>query len=482
MDFNLTEKLYEIKEKGKYPMHMPGHKRTSKMSEFGNELGLPYEFDITEIDGYDNLHAPDGILWELGNNAAKMYGAKYAYPLVNGSTAGIISAIGACARNKGAIISRACHKSVYSAIEMFSIQPVYIQSTICEGLGICGSITAADVEEAFAKSPDASVVVLTSPTYEGVISNIREIAEITHSHGAFLVLDCAHGAHLGFAENEYLPKSYIEYADIAIVSLHKTLPALTQCALCLNFSNEAERLDEKIRHYLSIFMTSSPSYILLSSIDKCLSIINDHGHELFFEYAKMLSAFEARIAFLKNLSVLGYSNMPVPPSCHAFDKGKINVFCSNLVDFAGNMITAQVLAKFLRLNGFEPEMISRDYLILMTSIMDDPEELLKLADLLCHFDMWCKREEAHTPCLTYPVPSIKMTLADAVRCESERLELEACEGRISLDYVMCYPPGIPIVCPGEEITHDVLSYIAACRKANVNVIGADIIRVKKQEL
>ena len=482
MDFNLTEKLYEIKEKGKYPMHMPGHKRSAKMQKYGNELGLPYEFDITEIYGYDNLHAPEGILKELGESAASLYGAKRAYPLVNGSTAGIISAIGACAKNNKIIVSRASHRSVYSAIEIFSLEPTYIYPEIIEEYGIFGSVTAADVEDAFNKEPEASVVVLTSPTYEGVISNIQEIADVVHAHNALLVIDCAHGAHLGFTQNEYIPDSYIRYADIAIVSLHKTLPSLTQTALCLSFSRAADELDQKIRHYLSIFMTSSPSYILLASIDKCLSIVKNHGGELFFEYTEMLSEFENRIASLENISVIGYAAATTEKTCFAFDRGKINVFCGSLVDFAGNKITAEILAKFLRLNGFEPEMVSRDYLILMTSIMDDADKIRKLAELLCNFDKWCVKDKACNDTLLYPEPSIKMTVSDVARCDFEIREFSHCENCVSLDYITCYPPGIPIVCPGEEITREVISFVDACRESGVNVIGAETIKVKKQEL
>ncbi len=482
MDFNLTEKLYEIKEKGKYPMHMPGHKRSTKMEMYGNELGLPYEFDITEIDGYDNLHAPEGILRELGVNAAELYGAKYAYPLVNGSTAGIISAIGACAKNKSVIVSRASHKSVYSAIEAFSLEPTYVYPLACEDTGIVASVSAADVEAAFEKAPEASVVVITSPTYEGVISNIKEIAEVAHSHGAYLVLDCAHGAHLGFTQNEYLPLSCMQYADVAVVSLHKTLPALTQTALCLNFSDRADELDEKIRHYLSIFMTSSPSYILLSSIDKCLSIVKDHGAELFSEYSETLAAFEKKISSLENIFVLGYAKNSLSDKVFALDKGKLNVFCKDLVDLVGNKVTACVLAKFLRLNGFEPEMVSRDYLILMTSVMDDGDMILKLGDLLCHFDKWCKKSNASKEPLKYPTPCVRMKISDASGCDYEGLDIEDAKGCVSLDYIMCYPPGIPVVCPGEEITAEVIRFIEDCKRNNVNVIGGDKVKVKKQEL
>ncbi len=480
MDFNLTEKLFEIKEKGRYPLHMPGHKRSEKMQKYGNELGLPYDYDITEIDGYDNLHAPEGILLELGNSAAKLYGAKYAYPLVNGSTSGIISTIGACTKKGDSIIlSRASHKSVYSAIELYSLDPTYIYPDVYKEFSILASVTPDDVDKAFEKTPNASVVVITSPTYEGVISDIEGIAEVVHSHGALLVLDCAHGAHLAFCENEYFPSAQMKYADFAIVSLHKTLPALTQTALCLAFSEKAAELDANLRRMLSIFMTSSPSYILLSSIDKCISIMAEHKDELFSEYTEILRAFEEKINSLENIRVLGYGKNKTEGGIFAFDKGKLNVFCDNLVDFAGNKVTADVLAKFLRLNGFEPEMVSRDYLILMTSVMDDRDKILKVADLLCHFDQWCKRMDSTNDPLIYPSPKIIVAPSDTLECDSETLTLYAAQGRISLDYVMCYPPGIPVLCPGEEITKEVIDFIVDCKAANVNILGDKEIRVKR---
>ena len=480
MNFNLTEKLYEIKEKGRDPLHMPGHKRTEKMQKFGNSLSIPYEFDITEIDGYDNLHAPEGLLLELGKNAASLYGAKHAYPLVNGSTAGIISSIGACTkRGDSVIISRASHKSVYSAIELFGLVPTYIYPDICSDFSVFASITPESIEAAFVESPNASVVVITSPTYEGVISNIEEIARVVHSHNARLIVDCAHGAHLGFVENEYFPSSSIKFADIAVVSLHKTLPALTQTALCLSFSNDADVLDSKIRRMLSVFMSSSPSYILLASIEDCLSIVAKNKQSLFSEYTEMLSAFEDKVSSLENLRVMGYGKNKVADEVFSFDKGKITVFCDGLVDFADNRINADVLAKFLRLNGFEPEMVSRDHLILMTSVMDDRDKILKVAELLCNFDMWCKKSESLNEGLKYPMSSIKMTPSEASECENEALPYGQCRGRISLDYIMCYPPGIPVIAPGEEITDEVVSFIDQCREANVNVIMGEEIKVTK---
>ncbi len=480
MEFNLTEKLYEIKKKGKYPMHMPGHKRSEKMSEFGNELGLPYEFDITEIEPYDNLHAPEGILKEMGEHAAALYGAKFAYPLVNGSTAGILSAIGATTRkNKRVIVSRASHKSVYNAIELFSLSPTYIYPAICPELGIFGSVTVQNVEEAFADCPDAAAVIITSPTYEGVISDIKAIADVVHSHGARLIVDCAHGAHLGFFVNDYLPDSGIKYADIAIVSLHKTMPALTQTALCLSFSDDSE-LDADIRRMLSNFMTSSPSYILLSSIDKCLDIIEKHAERLFGEYIDALAQMKEKLSSLQNIFVLGYANSPDVSDIFALDRGKLNVFCGGLVDIAGNEVTADILAKFLRLNGFEIEMVSTNYLILMTSIMDDFDKLFRLCDLLLHFDMWCCKADKRAEKMVYIAPTVVMSASAASLCDGERLDFSECRDRVSLDYVMCYPPGIPIVCPGEVITQEIIEFIEAQREANVNVLGTDKIKVKKQ--
>ena len=205
------------------PMHMPGHKRNTDL--LGNDL--PYAGDITEIDGFDNLHdmETEGILNAIAKRASALYHAKFAFPLVNGSTGGILAAIRATAAPGDTVLAaRNCHQSVYHAIELCELAHTSLLPPTDAVSGIYGSIRPEDVEAAFSKDPTIRAVILTSPTYEGVISDIKSIARTVHRYGATLIVDAAHGAHLGF--HPAFPDSALQLgADAVVISLHKTLPS-----------------------------------------------------------------------------------------------------------------------------------------------------------------------------------------------------------------------------------------------------------------
>ena len=207
-----------------YPFHMPGHKR--------NPLPFPevYGIDITEIDGFDNLHHAEGILKEAQQRAADLYGSAHCYYLVNGSTCGILASICAAVKKRGRILAaRNSHKAVYHALFLSELTAEYLYPAVTE-CGIQGQITPRQVEDALKKDPETSAVVITSPTYEGVISDIEGIAKVAHVHGIPLIVDSAHGAHLGFG-GEFPQNAVRLGADAVIESLHKTLPSFTQTAL-----------------------------------------------------------------------------------------------------------------------------------------------------------------------------------------------------------------------------------------------------------
>lgn len=211
---------------------MPGHKRKVDW------ISDVYDIDITEIDGFDDLHHADGILEEGMARMANAVGAKKSYYIVNGSTCGILAAIyAACPQGATVAVARNTHKSVAHAIMLRGLKPTYIYPQNVDNLCISGQIIPKDVEKAYEQSPEIAAVILTSPTYEGIVSNIRQIADVVHAHGGVLIVDEAHGAHLPYAnhganqEEMYLPYSAVrEGADIVIQSLHKTLPCLTQSA------------------------------------------------------------------------------------------------------------------------------------------------------------------------------------------------------------------------------------------------------------
>ena len=273
---NLYERLMWTAKENRYPMHMPGHKRAGLFT-----MANPYAFDVTEIDGTDNLHQPEGeILWEMEQMKQK-YGTKDSYLLVNGSTCGILAAISACCHPGDTIvIARNCHRSVYHAVELLSLKPVYVYPEVDKETGICLGISSEEVKRVIADTKPACVV-LTSPTYEGVVSNIRAIAEIVHEENSLLVVDEAHGAH--FAWSDKFPETAMEQgADLVIESLHKTLPALTQTAVLHRASDRI--MAERVEHYLEIFETSSPSYVLMGSISQCMQWMREYADTWFEAY------------------------------------------------------------------------------------------------------------------------------------------------------------------------------------------------------
>jgi len=356
-------------------MHMPGHKQNRKLMP----SGLPYDIDITEIHGFDDLHKPQGILLETSKLAAELYDSCEAFLLVNGSTVGILAAIGAHTKRGDKILAVSnCHQSTPNAAKLFGLEIEYINLEIDEVSGVPRSVSPAAVDAALKHNPDIKLVIITSPTYEGVVCDVATIADIVHKAGGLLVVDGAHGAHLGFSDD--FPKSAASLgADIVIVSLHKTLPALTQCSLLLICS---ERADVKaVNELLSILQTSSPSYVLMASIDYCLRLLQSYGAGLFSEYKQKLVAFDKSIKNLSNLSVLCYGNDSLHSGFFDFDIGKIVIITK------GTPIDGKALSTLLRDKfKIEVELSFDDYVIAMTSICDSTEGFDMLAKALCEID------------------------------------------------------------------------------------------------
>lgn len=279
-------------------MHMPGHKRNDRMLNMHN----PYLMDITEVEGFDNLFHANGILKIGMEKAASLYRSRYSNYLVGGSSAGILSGISACT-NKGdkVLVARNCHKSVYNTLYLKELNPIYIYPQIDKEFRIDCGIRPSQVRDMLIKHGDIKLIIITSPTYEGVVSNIKEIGAIAHDFKVPLLVDEAHGSHLGF--HSYFPKNSIELGgDITIHSLHKTLPSFTQTGL---IHVNGDLVDyEKVKKYLSVYQSSSPSYILMASIDNCVSLLTEEGDRLFSNFVDKLEKFQERVERLTNLKVL----------------------------------------------------------------------------------------------------------------------------------------------------------------------------------
>lgn len=406
---------------------MPGHKRSAKFGIAGAEI------DITEIEGFDNLHEASGALLDIENKLQAIYKSKKSFMLVNGSTVGILSAIYAlCKTGDKIIIARNCHKSVYNACMLLKLKVVYIEPEFDAECGYYKGVTQKAVDEAVSANMDAKAVVITSPTYEGYVSEVK--CDIP------LIIDAAHGAHFGQEGFPAYPKG-----DIVISSLHKTLPALTQTAVANIYNKE---LISKFKSFSDIFETSSPSYVLMNSVDICTDYMLKNADE-FLSFSERLNDFRSI-----ELSKLRIRNTD--------DKSKI------IISTAACDINGAELADRLRGYGFEPEGVSKDYVILITTVADEQEVLDKLKASLISIDKSVNKSE-FKPFKKPFVPNGEQVIATSEI--SEKTPINEAEGKVSNEFVYAYPPDIPLLAPNEVITADAISYINELIENGVNVIS-----------
>ncbi len=330
---------------------------------------------------------------------------------------------------------------------MRGLRPVYLLPPVDEDFGIAGSLPPEAVARTLAEHPEIRLVVVTSPTYEGVLSDIASIAAIAHRHGIPLLVDEAHGAHLGFSPL-FSGGAVRAGADLVIQSLHKTLPALTQTAL---LHVGGERVDgERVQRELAVFETSSPSYLLMASADRCIRLLETEGEALFAAYEARLRAFDRRMEGLRWLRVLGKGRdrAEAHAAIAALDLGKL------VISARGTALTGPALMQRLREDyGLELEMAAGDYAVAMTSICDTDEGFERLAGALETLDaaLW----ELPTPPQAVPTPDRVETVLPIAEAENRpaaaRLLRESV-GRVGAEYVWVYPPGIPLLAPGERVS------------------------------
>ncbi len=454
-------------ESGVYPFHMPGHKRNAF------PMKNPYEIDITEIDGFDDLHAPEGILKEAMERAAKVYGAKQSYYLVNGSTCGILAAISAAAPQKGKLLmARNSHKSVYHAAYLRQLSTIYL-NPVFSRFGIYGAVSPKEVERKLRENPDVDAVILTSPTYEGVVSDIAAIAEITHKYQVPLIVDEAHGAHFGF--HKAFPQTSVRLgADLVIQSMHKVLPSLTQTAL-LHRNSEAV-LPERITQFLDIYETSSPSYVLMAGMEKCIRFLEEEGNQRFELFTQRLRDFYETAKGLQKIHVMTKEDFS-SEEIFCLDRSKI------VISVKGAAISGSRLYEMLlKDHKLQMEMYSGFYVLAMTSLMDREEGFERLYQALLEIDgnLLCKEEkpENNFGFLSefYLPKEKKMELYEAMERKKTTVSFSEAEGKISGTAVCLYPPGVPALLAGETIDRDFIKNIRKFRKYGLNVKGiADII-------
>ena len=457
----LYDELRNYAKSDYYPFHMPGHKR--RLGEFMN----PIEADITEIEGFDNLHHAEGILKEAKERAAAIYKSRNTYFLVNGSTAGILSAVSACTSIGGKILmARNCHKAVYHSVLIRELDAVYIYPQQEQVIGLNCGLSPEKIKELLITVPDIQAVIITSPSYDGVVSDVKKIADICHSYQKPLIVDEAHGAHFGF--HPYFPENSIgKGADIVIHSLHKTLPAFTQTGLIHLNSSLIDK--EVLERYLGIYQSSSPSYLLMAGIDQCIRMLEESRDRLFGEFVENLEQFRRNSREWKLVGVAGKEELAGEKDVVDLDLSKLIIYIKN-----GGMSGNELYDELLQHYHLQLEMAAGDYALALTSIGDDRDGFERLHQALSDID---RRLMADTPVIlekrSYAVTEnqSEISISQAVDMKMERILLENAAGRIAGEFLYLYPPGIPLIVPGEKISGEFVENVLQYREKGFSLQG-----------
>ena len=478
MDAPINEGLSKLDQSGRIPFHMPGHKRKikrdiSKVTPSMGPLDAVKCMDITEITGYDDLHHPQGMIRKSMDRLKSIYHTKESWYLVNGSTAGILAAIcAALSPGDKILIGRNCHKSVYNAVRILQLKTVYLYPAISHDYGLCldyGQKERKELQRILAEEGDIRAVVITSPTYEGVVSDISAIRKVISDYDDRipLIVDEAHGAHMIY--HTAFPKSAVECgADLVVQSLHKTLPALTQTALLHLCSSRVSA--DTIFDWLSVYETSSPSYVLMASAEESVLFMNREKAEI-GRYIDRLYTFREACKCFSFLHLLESSDLPV----FDLDIGKL-VFVIKSGETCGSRVFSRLRDEW----NLELEMAGGTYVLAMTSVMDEDRDFRRLWEGLQAIDQELadryKKEQGVptdflSPCNILPsAPKMK----ESWECMGEHktlVPLEKSGGRIAAAYVMVYPPGIPLLVPGEKIVKEMVEKLMFYVYNGYNVLG-----------
>lgn len=465
----LFEKLSAYGASDYYPYHMPGHKRRLKTDTM-RELA---QIDITEIDGFDNLHDAQGILKRIQEEAAATYGAEESFFLVNGSTAGILSAISTAVSPGGKILMvRGAHKSAYHAAYLRDLQIAYLWPGVHPLFDCNLPATAKEVEEALQQTPDVQAVFIVSPTYEGLAADVKSIAEAAHKRNIPLIVDEAHGAHLGF-DGRWPESSVKQGADLVIQSLHKTLPAPTQTAILHVNGKLVDRCG--LRRFLGIYQTSSPSYIFMAAMEDAIATTSANREKLFGDFWEYWKGMTESLSACRNLIFLKEENS---------DPGKLAV-----MDKTGFLDGEQLYEMLLHKYHLQPEMAAGRYVLAMFTVGDTKEGYERLTKALLEIDEYITAErkqrtqeklmeregnrmaDAVTPVCIQKKTQAVIGIGRAWDTPKEWVLLKDAEGKTAGEYVNLYPPGSPIIVPGEIFTKDILTEIAAYRQQGFHVQG-----------
>ncbi len=423
-----------------------------------------FQIDITETDITDDLHCPAGAIKEAQELAAKLWGADHTFFLINGSTCGNQAMLLSCIRpGEKVLVAGNAHKSVHSALILCGAEPVYIMPETVSEWGIQGGISPAEAERMFRLHPGCRALILTSPSYYGIVSDIADLAEVCHRHDAVLLVDEAHGTHCYFSER--LPAGALACgADMCVQSLHKTGGSLTQTSLLHVKSRLAD--PEMVREALRIVQSSSPSYILLSSIDTARRDLAMHGREMMEKALALAGSARDRIRSIPGLRCAG-RELEGKSSVFRFDETKLVISACEL-----GITGFDLRAILLNDHNIETEMADfRNILAIVTyaNTKGDIERLVSsLADIAEKHAGGSPLPE--TPELPAPA-GYALSPRTAFFAKKKTIPWEEAAGCVSAESIATYPPGIPLIRPGEIFSAEILDYLKQVRRAGGQIHG-----------
>lgn len=465
----LMDALSQYKKNRIVPFDVPGHKQGKGNPELREFLGDKcLSVDVNSMKPLDNLSHPTSVIKDAEALAAEAFGAEHAFFIVGGTSAAVQGMVmSACKRGDQIIMPRNVHISAINALVLCGAVPVYVNPGTNEQLGIALGMTASDVEKAIKAHPDAKAVFVNNPTYYGVCSDLERIVEIAHAHGMKVLADEAHGTHFYFGDG--LPKAAMHCgADMAAISMHKTGGSLTQSSLLLSRGLNPGH----IRQILCLTQTTSASYLLMVSLDISRRNLALRGRETF---ARVLELAEyARGEINKIGGYYAYSTeLTKDDAVFAFDRTKLSIYTRN-IGLAGIEVYDILRDEY----DIQIEFGDIGNILAIISVGDNELMVERLVSALYEIKRRYAKDPSGMLNTEYLTPQVVLAPQEAFYGEHRSVPLSESAGMVAAEFVMCYPPGIPVLAPGERITEEIISYIAYAGEKGCLITGTEDITLQ----
>ena len=462
----IYEALEQFRKNKVVPFDVPGHKRGRGNPELVQLLGKQcVELDVNSMKPLDNLCHPISVIKEAEELAAEAFGASHAFLMVGGTTSAVQSMVlTACKKGEKIILPRNVHRSVINALVVNGATPIYVNPDVDKKLGIALGMKISQVEKAIEDNPDAVAILVNNPTYYGICSNLKKIVEIAHAHNMLVLVDEAHGTHFYFGENMPIT-AMAAGADMASVSMHKSGGILTQSSFLLTGPNVSAGY---VRQVINLTQTTSASYLLLASLDISRRNLALRGKEAFEEVEKIAAYARNEINKIDGYYAYG-EELINGDSIYDFDTTKLTVYTLD-IGLAG----IEVYDKLRDEYDIQLELGDIGNILAYISIGDRMRETERLVSALYDIRRRYKKDRTGLFDHEYINPSVVMTPQEAFYAEKEEMiPIRETNGRICTEFVMCYPPGIPILAPGERITQEIIDYIVYAKEKGCSMTGPE---------